>query len=211
MDWHQTLRGGYIVIDQQKLRKALNSKSKVLKNSPYPLSFESIPVKDYSHLLRVGKQETLDEYYIRAEYSRAYDYVYRFSKTVDDLAITDSTIRKLNIEEVDIMKKIVTNAESDRMDLLYRFCCPFCGKYELIEKGKKPKSCESSECTKAYSASTTRKSSNQPHALIKKLKKTDSQWVKVDNIPRVCADTCGKRRLVDAKQICKKCFYKPRP
>ncbi len=143
-------------------------------------------VKDYSHLLRVGKQETPDEYYIRAEYSRAYDYVCRFSKTVDDLAITDSTIRKLNIEEVNIIKEIVTNAESDPMDLMYRFCCPFCGKHELIEKGKKPKSCESPECPKAYSAATTRKSSNQPHSLNKKSKKSVSKWVKVDNITRWC-------------------------
>jgi hypothetical protein len=206
MDWHQTLRGGYTVINQQKLRKALNSISKVLKNPPYPLSFESIPVKDYSHLLRVSKQETPDEYYIRDEYSRAYDYVYRFFKTVNDLAIIDSTIRKLNIEEINIMKKIVTNAESDPMYLLYRFCCPFCGKHELIEKGKKPKSCESLECTKAYSAATTRKSSNQPHALNKKSKKPDSRWVKIDNIPRWCSE-CEppKRRLVDAKQICQPC------
>lgn len=208
MGWHQSLRGGYTGIDHQKIRKALSKQSKLLETSTYPLSIKSIPVKDYSHLLRVGKHETEDEYYLRNEYSTACIYLYRFSKAVDKLAITNSTIRELNIEEVTIMNRIVTNIESDPIDLLYRYCCPFCGKHEFITKRKKPKSCGSQECIDRYKPQWEEK--NRPRTT----SDPDGWIVAFDGKSRLCMgikcddglDQGGRLRQVNVECLCRECY-----
>ncbi|WP_310487596.1 hypothetical protein [Chamaesiphon sp. VAR_69_metabat_338] len=123
---------------------------------------------------------------------------------VDAYLISENNqqMKSLLIQCGEINKKWIKSIEPDA-----GFCriCRFCLSVFNVKTSKdKWKSCGSPKCVKAYSAATTRKSSNQPHALNKKSKKPASQWVKVDNTHRCCAGTCGKRRLVDVEQICKK-------
>jgi hypothetical protein len=202
-DWHRTIRGNYTGTDTQQLLKALGQVQNGKYNF-YDIKFPS--KKDYSHLLESAGSMSDSERRLNNEFIYAYDYIKRFDKYVDCLSPTDEYIRNLSLEKVYIIRKIL-NLPKIYDPPKFLFTCPFCSKSEIIDQRKKPKSCGSPECEKAYSANTTRKNINQPYAVNNK-SKNNSRWVKMDNIYRWCIDSCGKRRLVDYQFVCKKCHDK---
>lgn len=135
------------------------------------------------------------------EYKEAIILIYQFLSITSELSESNQQMKELLIQRDNILKDL---AKSDSFDPV-RICRYCFSTFNVRTSSDKWKSCGSPKCKKAYSAATSRKSGNQPHALNKK---TVSQWMKIDNTTRWCV-TCGKRRLVDAKQVCKSCHDKP--
>jgi hypothetical protein len=137
------------------------------------------------------------------EYREAISFISQFISITSELSKINQQMKELLIQRDNILKEL---AKSDSFDPIR--ICRFCmSVFNVKTSPDKWKSCGSPKCKKAYSAATSRKSSNQPHATNKK---TASQWMKIDNTTRWCHE-CEppKRRLVNTEQICKKCHDKP--
>jgi hypothetical protein len=211
ISWHEELRSNETSSKRVDRLKTLGQLRKVV-NDEIPLSSAKMYIKetDYQRLLRFDEQLTIDEILPCYEYLQAINYRKFHNNTIDSLSIKNPEIRSLIAEKTDIKIKLSEKCKADPLFTPRLFTCPVCRKNKFIEKDEKtPNTCKSSKCNKAYSAATTRKSSNQPHAVNKKSEKPISKWVKVDDIYRWCKSTCGKRRRVNDEQICKPCHDKP--
>lgn len=206
ISWHEALRGNDTSSKHTGRRKQLSSLKKVLKGKITLSSFKPIiKDNDYQILLRFDERLTLDEYLPCYEYLQAINYRRQLNKTIDYLLLTNQEIRNLVAEMSDIQTKLSSKVEADPLLIPNLFCCPFCKKCKLlIEDVKTPKSCGSSKCQKAYSAATTRKNSNQPHAANKKSSLPPKAF---DGISKICTG-CGKKRVIYqwiVGNLCKQC------
>jgi hypothetical protein len=139
------------------------------------------------------------------QYKESSDYLGCFKSRVYELSKTNQQMKDLLIQHDEIMKNFNKNSLYDDRYRVCRFCMSV---FNVKTSPNGSKSC-SIKCGRAYSAATTKKSSNQPHSVNKKSKQTDSQWKKIDNIYRWCHGTCASRRLVNAHHLCKDCHDNP--
>jgi hypothetical protein len=144
------------------------------------------------------------------EYAEATDICREWYEKYVSLSNGNPELSELISHEMLLRKQILESREKSQnfpFKNQYTNICQFCKKLFPSYRSGGHAHCRSKECRDRYSAGTTDKSRQQPHA-INKEKKVISQWVKSDDTPRWCVGVCTKRRLVDKHQICKQCHDK---
>ncbi len=191
--WHETLRVNHIGNNRQKLIKAARTITSKVKTGKVSLSSVKFPPKrDYSDLLKYDPNNTAEAFLFR-EYDDASNYVRRFRRAVDNLSVKNTRVKNLSFEQADILKQILIIAE--KYPSTYLYCCPFCKKYEVIEKKptRVPKSCK--PCENKYSPNNRRE--NHPK----------KNWKHDPNVRGLCDGSCGSiRRHLNSNRTCRKCY-----